>query len=786
MPARDALQGKAGDHRAVAPDNPHGIELGGGSEAVQRRLLDFISSGSDWFWETDADFRLRWISNEFFVLTGHRREDVYGKTRNDLGFDSVSPAVDDVAELVRKRLPIRDMIAHGIMPNGRELWTRAGAVPVFDGNGECVGYRGTTSDITELVQARRAVEDREQKFRDYANAASDWFWEVDENFNLVSISERFFSATGFRREEVIGQSRKGLGFSAVDPDVEHSIIAAVAARRPYRNALSKGVMPNGRMLWVRASAVPVFDQDGVFCGYRGTSSDVSELFEAQDAVQESEERLRDMADCSSDWLWEMGPDLTFTYISDRIEEFTGWPASHFIGRTRAAIGSSQIDGESWQAHLKTLEQRLPFRDFEFPNLKPDGSVHWVRTSGKPVFSASGRFLGYRGTSRDITAEKQAELRLREFAALVRHSHDAVISTTPDGIITSWNPAAERLYGFPAADAIGRNIAFIARSDEERKIYRQISRQVMRGDVASGFEVERRNDDGTLVVLSLTISPICDEDGAIAGLSGIVRDISESKHAEAKIASQRDELEDLNRQKDRLFSIIAHDLRSPFNVILGFSELLQECAGDFDADTVARYSAMVNSAGNTAYRLLENLLDWSRMQMGHGDFTPETIGSGDVLERNVSLLEPLAEAKGITLTWSAPEDLLMRGDPKMIDTILRNLVGNAVKFTDAGGRISVEARAGDDCVELSVADTGIGMSADHLKKLFRFSEQLSTNGTGGEKGSGLGLLLCKEMVDLHGGEIRVESAANAGTTFRIRLPADTEAAGTAARLAAAGS
>jgi len=771
MPVPDALQDHAqhagGEIRPAPPATsaPAGLSVAD----QQRRLLDFVSCGSDWFWETDSEFQVRWISDEFFVLTGLRPEEVIGKPRQQFGFDHIVPSAEELADLVRRREPIREIITRGILPDGREMWSRAAAVPILDADNQFTGYRGATTDITELMLARHEVEEREQRFRDYASAASDWFWESDAELRITDISDAFLAATGFRREEVLGRTRSELGFEAVNPEAERGMAVSVAAHRPYRNVVSKGIMPNGRKLWVQASGVPIFDQAGRFRGYRGVTADVSEHLEGEQALRQSEQRLRDFLDSSSDWLWEMGPDLRFTYISERVEEFTGWPVSHFLGHTRAMAGSTDSDQEAWRQHLRDLEQRRPFRDFEFANQKPDGSLHWVTNSGKPVFSASGTFLGYRGSARDITAEKLSELRLREFAALVRHSSDAVISATPDGIITSWNPAAERLYAVPAQDALGRDIAFLASSEEDRRVQDEVFQKVLAGQVAQGVEVRRRQPNGSLAVLSLTISPICDDNDKVAGLSAIVRDISESKRAEAKIAAQRDELEDLNRQKDQLFSIIAHDLRSPFNVILGFSELLEQSAADFDAETIARYSAMVHNAGNTAYRLLENLLDWSRMQMGQNSFSREPLDVGTVLARNAALLQPLAVAKGIELDWSAPADLIMYADSKMIDTVLRNLIGNAVKFTDAGGVVSATAERNGDHIELSISDTGIGMSIERLAKLFQLSEHLSTNGTSGEKGSGLGLLLCKEMVDNHDGYISVESTVGEGTTFCVSLP-----------------
>ncbi|MFP6741593.1 MAG: HAMP domain-containing sensor histidine kinase [Alphaproteobacteria bacterium] len=236
-----------------------------------------------------------------------------------------------------------------------------------------------------------------------------------------------------------------------------------------------------------------------------------------------------------------------------------------------------------------------------------------------------------------------------------------------------------------------------------------------------------------------------------------------------LAAARDELQQLNDQKDKFFSIIAHDLRGPFNALLGYSDLLSSGIAGADQDKVAEYGNAVHQSAQSVFKLLENLLEWSRLQMGRLDIELAPVDLGHVIDTNLKLFEPIAKEKAIRLIGNTSQPLEAFADAHTIDTVVRNLVNNAIKFTPAKGSVTIDAARNGDWAEIEVSDTGVGISADRVARLFRLDEKTSTVGTFGETGTGLGLHLCKELVERQGGRIAVESTEGEGSVFRLSLP-----------------
>lgn len=235
-----------------------------------------------------------------------------------------------------------------------------------------------------------------------------------------------------------------------------------------------------------------------------------------------------------------------------------------------------------------------------------------------------------------------------------------------------------------------------------------------------------------------------------------------------LAMAKHELEKLNQEKNKFFSIIAHDLRSPFTALLGFSTLLVERADKMEPEKIKEFARHINEAGNRVFRLLENLLEWARLQMDRVAVEPRRFSVGDIVEKTVEVLGPVAKDKNIQLIERgvAPH---VYADPNMIDAVIRNLVNNAIKFTPSGGTIAILYETDGDKARISVMDTGVGMDQATANQLFNMAENVSTKGTAGESGTGLGLLLCKELVERNHGRIRVESTLGAGSTFSFTLP-----------------
>jgi len=235
------------------------------------------------------------------------------------------------------------------------------------------------------------------------------------------------------------------------------------------------------------------------------------------------------------------------------------------------------------------------------------------------------------------------------------------------------------------------------------------------------------------------------------------------------AIMRDQLKKLNQQKDKFFSIIAHDLKSPFNALIGFSGILESRGHDLDKEKVVEYGQLIHQASEQAYALLEDLLEWSRMQMGRMEYDPQTINISRTVEAGLTLFEPSAQAKNISITSDHDPNLTAYADRIMVETILRNLLNNAIKFTDEGGCIALMAKQTGDWVEVSVSDNGVGMTPEKAERLFHLEVKTTTKGTGGETGTGLGLHLCKDLIEVNGGEITIDSTPGVGSTFSFTLP-----------------
>jgi signal transduction histidine kinase len=248
------------------------------------------------------------------------------------------------------------------------------------------------------------------------------------------------------------------------------------------------------------------------------------------------------------------------------------------------------------------------------------------------------------------------------------------------------------------------------------------------------------------------------------------DISIRKAAEQEVKIQNLELHKINAEKDKFFSIIAHDLKSPFHSFLGLTQILAEESMNLTTEEIRDMALCIRKSANNMYDLLETLLEWSLIQRGVTLYNPEPIRLRPRISDCLESIQELADKKGTEIRVDIPEDLMVHADPKMLESILRNLISNALKFTPKGGTVKISGKQTDDnTVEISVQDNGIGISEIMIGKLFRLDQQVSRRGTEGEPSTGLGLIICNDFVEKQGGKIRVQSEEGMGTVFTFTLP-----------------
>ncbi len=239
--------------------------------------------------------------------------------------------------------------------------------------------------------------------------------------------------------------------------------------------------------------------------------------------------------------------------------------------------------------------------------------------------------------------------------------------------------------------------------------------------------------------------------------------------EELLRNKNAELRENNANKDKLFSIIAHDLKNPVGNMQVISELMMDSYRNKDFETLEELLEMIGTQSKETLSLLETLFEWAKSQAGKINYTPEEVNLKEIVPQVVDIINPIAALKGITIESDVESDLKVFADKNMIYTVLRNLVSNATKFTNSGGSIHILANKQTDDIEISVKDTGVGMSSETLRSLFHVDSNITTRGTAGEKGSGLGLIICKEFIEKHGRHIQVDSLPNEGSKFTFCLP-----------------
>jgi signal transduction histidine kinase len=297
----------------------------------------------------------------------------------------------------------------------------------------------------------------------------------------------------------------------------------------------------------------------------------------------------------------------------------------------------------------------------------------------------------------------------------------------------------------------------------------ITETLSKGEKWHGTTCHARKS-GELFWESNTISPIYDNESHLTGYIKVAEDITEKRNAEVAVKKYSEELRDSNASKDKMFSIIAHDLRTPFNGLLAFSDILSNDYDSLSKDEVLEYIDVIRDLSHNTFNLLEKLLQWSRLQTGRMEFKPAKIPFQDIADNVINLLKANAIGKGIQIAGDIEAGLTVFGDPNMLNAVTRNLTSNAVKFTPENGAITITASAiTAEMAEITISDTGVGIKSEDIPKLFRIDAQHSTKGTKGETGTGLGLLLCKEFVERNGGKIRVESEPGKGSRFIFTLP-----------------
>lgn len=427
-----------------------------------------------------------------------------------------------------------------------------------------------------------------------------------------------------------------------------------------------------------------------------------------------------------------------------------------------------IDADSREMSLAKMQETMIHGEtvtFEQKIVRPSHEVRFLQVHCEAVLKSSLVPVGVVGTVQDVTDQKRAEESMKQsearYRAIVEDQTELISRYQPDLTLTFVNEAYCRFFGKSAEALIGQSFTSLYQTVAKATALSSLE-QLTADTPVNTVEYPVTLLNGNRYWLQWTNHLICNADGDQLEYQSVGRDITKLKAIE-------EQLREINSGKDKFFSIISHDLRSPFGAVLGYTEYLLHDLESFSQSELREMLQIIKSSSDRLYQLLENLLTWSRLQRNDVIFEPTPLNTHYMVEETIHLFTQNARQKNIRLINDVQPDIEIYVDMNVVQTVLRNLMGNALKFTPDGGTVTITARVDHEQVEITVTDTGVGLSEKAQATIFRIDEKYTTEGTAGEKGTGLGLILCRELIEKSQGQIWIDSEVGQGAAFKFTLP-----------------
>ncbi len=472
-------------------------------------------------------------------------------------------------------------------------------------------------------------------------------------------------------------------------------------------------------------------------------------------------------------IWVCAPDGRNIYASDSFLKLVG------ITREQCSdFGWGDVlhpeDKERTIAAWKECVQTGGKWDIEHRYRGVDNKWYYVLARGVPVKNKTGEIIYWAGINLDITELKNVQLSLKDsedrYKALFESMPIGLAISDTSGKIIYGNNKSRSLLGINRAE-LKRGID-ISRWNFVRKEGLEIvpaklpdMKEYYINRVIENTEIGIVRDNKEITWLNVTAAPLQNPNEILIAFI----DITEKIERENQLKMLSEKFQELNATKDKFFSIIAHDLKNPFNSILGFSELMMKNLSKYTIEEIERFIGIIHSTSKNAYNLLENLLNWSRTQTGTIEFSPNNYDLNEIILSNLDFVKNYALKKSIRINYEPSGKLIVNIDKNMIDTVFRNLLTNSIKFSYPGEKVDLKVEDEGDNYRISIRDYGIGIEEENMDKLFRIDSKYSSFGTNNEKGSGLGLIISKEFIERHEGHIRVKSEYGKGSEFIFTLP-----------------
>jgi len=638
-------------------------------------------------------------------------------------------------------------------------------------------FRKLKVKIKEIEQSKLDLQVSEAIYRTLVNKIPDGVYKSTHDGKFVDVNPAMVKILGYdSKEELLAIDIKTQLYFDLSDRESHELQEELEEMGIYRLKRK-----DGSEVWVEDHGWYNLGENGEILFHEGILRDITDRKQAEANLRNERLLLRTVIDNIPDSIYckDTAGRKTLANLAELSYSQTN-SESEILGKTDFDLYPKEVAEGFFADDQIVLQTGKPVLNREEFLFDSSGRKRWLLTSKLPLKDEKGNITGLIGVGRDVTLRRKAQEDLREneikLNVILQSTADGILAIDANGKIIKTNKRFAKLWNIP------QNL--IDSGDDDALLNFVLDQLTNAGEFISKVKQLYHSTDKDLDYLHFKdgriferySAPLIMPDSSI-GRVWSFRNITKRIRAEEEINLKNEELQKLNAEKDKFFSIIAHDLKGPFNGFLGLTQVMVEELPRLTTAEVQKIALRMSISANNLYHLLENLLEWSQIQKGALPFNPEGFQLGEVVGKSVDMIRESAKSKNIEIVTDIADGLLAFADMNMLQTIIRNLVLNAIKFTPKRGKISILAKAtNDNNIEISIHDTGIGMSQTMVENLFQIDVKNNRIGTDGEPSTGLGLLLCKEFTEKNKGKIWAESKeANlaegkaGGSTFYFTLP-----------------
>ncbi len=709
---------------------------------------------------------------------------LFGKPREVFNLNSIFPFLDDDSKTTFRKI-LQDAIQQKvnssgqidfIKPDGLKVHSKVNA-HAFSDNEEYMVRLTITDIVDERQKHLEELEEQELKYSEVFNNSNDAILVFQ--FNNDGKPGNFIQANSKACQRFDMSNAEFLAIAPSDIHINKNFVylnrAAKELQTKQKTQFEMYHQRTDNSNYPVEVDAHIFEVHGIKMGLVMVR-DISERVRAQQEIEETNNRLKMAMEVGHLGWWDWDYENNKMITADKKPALLGYNPDEVNFNAQDYIDMIHPDDyemamESMRGHLRG---KADVYEVEYRLRKKDGSYIWLYDKGRVLERKSdGTPKRLMGVVYDISDRKRKEERIieseKKLQALLTNLDDIIFEQDIEGnYLNVWTKDEIKLF-VSKDQLIGKNVDEVLPQGLASSIKNAIKKAAYENkSVSLNYETTTHEEKE---YYNAKITPVNDVNNQEQRFVSLVRNVTQRRKAEMVIKEQNEELQELNATKDKFFSIIAHDLKNPFNTILGFASQLLKKHADLDNDERERLIRLIFDSTKQNYSLLENLLMWSRMQSNRIPFRPEQVTIHELVKDNASLFSATASKKEIKihLDLNKKENCRVKADREMINTVIRNLFSNAIKYTPSGGEIFVGCKkAGNEATEVFIKDTGIGIDEKIIPDLFRIDKTFSTPGTSQEQGTGLGLILVKDFVEKNNGKIHIESEKGKGTTFTITL------------------